>query len=324
LNEIVELGRLNPFPWKVGLAPLAGFNDPAYRLLCRELGAQWVIQGLVSSEGLTRKSAKTESLLRFDIREKPVFAQLFGADPARMAEAALRVEALGFDGLDLNFGCPDPSVVRGGAGAALMGDRARAEAVVRSVRHAVKWALTMKIRLGWRDQHTFMEVGRMAEDCGADAIILHPRTGSQGFRGKADWGCLAQLKKALRIPVVGSGDVRSGAEFQRMIAETGCDGVLIGRAALRQPWVFRDCLAVTEGKEYLPPQLEDVILRYLQIQRETESPQHALRGARLHLLHFLHGFPQAGRLRAKVATCRTWSELQALAYRQFKRSEGFQ
>ncbi|MCX5976300.1 MAG: tRNA-dihydrouridine synthase family protein [Coprothermobacterota bacterium] len=313
--------RLSPFPWQVGLAPLAGYNEPAFRMLCRQYGAQWTMQGLVSAEGLSRGGSKSERLLRFFPQERPIFAQLFGASPFAMAAAAQQVEAMGFDGLDLNFGCPEKKILRVGAGAALMADLNKAEAVVGAVRRSVKLMLTMKIRLGWENQRTFLQFGRMAEDLGLDAVILHPRTVAQGFSGQADWDAVGQLKHAMDIPVVASGDVRDGESYRQLITRTGCDSVLIGRSALRRPWVFEESLACGRGEAFQPPALPEVVLRYLALLEETESEEDRFPAARLHLLQFLHDLPHAAALRAKVGACHRWSALKDLMETQFSRLE---
>jgi len=315
---------LAPFPWKVGLAPLAGHNEPAFRMLCRHYGAQWTVQGLVSAEGLSRGGSKSERLLRFMPQERPTFAQLFGASPQAMAMAAQLVEAMGFDGLDLNFGCPEKKVLRVGAGAALMASLDKAGDVVGAVRRSVKLALTMKIRLGWENQRTFVDFGRMAEDRGLDAIILHPRTVAQGFSGQADWDAVSDLKKAVSIPVVASGDVRDGKSYRQLITRTGCDGVLIGRSALRRPWVFEESLSYARGEAFHPPAIGDVILRYLSLLEETEVEADCLPLARPHLLSFLHDLPQAAALRAKVGACQQWCILKDLMETQFSRLEAEQ
>ncbi|MEI6308427.1 MAG: tRNA-dihydrouridine synthase family protein [bacterium] len=318
------MSKLAPFPWQVGLAPLAGHNEPAFRMLCRHYGAQWTVQGLVSAEGLSRRGSKSERLLRFLPQERPIFAQLFGASPDAMAVAAQQVEAMGFDGLDLNFGCPEKKVLRVGAGAALMADLEKAGDVVGAVRRSVKLALTMKIRLGWENQRTYLEFGRMAEDRGLDAIILHPRTVAQGFSGQADWDAVGELKKTVSIPVVASGDVRDGESYRQLITRTGCDGVLIGRSALRRPWVFDESRASLRGEVFYPPAIGDVVLRYLALLEETEAEADCLPLARLHLLSFLHDLPRAAALRAEAGACHQWRTLKDLMEKQFSRLEAEQ
>jgi tRNA-dihydrouridine synthase B len=290
-------------------------------MLCRSYGAQWTVQGLVSAEGLSRGGSKSERLLRFFPEERPNFAQLFGASPSSMAAAAQRVEEMGFDGLDLNLGCPERKVLRVGAGAALMADLHKAEAVVGAVRRSVKLMLTMKIRLGWENQRTFLQFGKMAEDLGLDAVILHPRTVAQGFSGQAEWDAVGQLKQAVGIPVVASGDVRDGESYRQLITSTGCDAVLIGRSALRHPWVFEESLAIARGEAYRRPEVGEVILRYLALLEETEMVENRLPLARLHLMQFLYSLPQAAALRAQVGACHQWSILKDIMEKQFSRLE---
>jgi nifR3 family TIM-barrel protein len=223
------------------LAPLAGITNLPFRLLAREAGCGMVTTEMVSADGLVHGAAPTFDLLRSRPQEKPLAVQIFGAEPAVMADAAAIVEASGADVLDLNFGCSVRKIIRAGAGVALMRAPQRAEAILRAVRWAVKIPLTIKIRTGWdptgRDA---LAIAERAEACGVDALTLHPRTAAQKFGGQADWTLIAALKQRLHIPVIGNGDIRRADDALRMMAETGCDAVMIGRRAIGDPDIFRE------------------------------------------------------------------------------------
>ncbi|MGB9553062.1 MAG: tRNA dihydrouridine synthase, partial [bacterium] len=237
------------------LAPMSEWNDLAFVSLAREYGADLIFLGLVSAEGLARKNLKTRSLLRYTERARPIFAQIFGSDPQSMGEAAKIVEDMGFDGLDINAGCPVSKVTRTGSGAALMENLKNAQDVVKSVRKAVKIPVTIKMRLGPTGAE-HLKLAAIAEEEGLDAVILHPRTPRQGYSGKADWTKVAELKAVLSIPVFASGDVRDGVSFLEVLQSTGCDGVLIGRGALGNPWIFRECRYALARREFAGVKLE--------------------------------------------------------------------
>jgi nifR3 family TIM-barrel protein len=229
------------------LAPLAGITNLPFRLLARQAGCGLVTTEMVSADGLVHGSVNSINLLHSLPQEKPLAVQIFGSEPAVMADAAALVEASGAEVLDLNFGCAVRKIIRAGAGVALMREPRRAEEILRAVRRAVKMPLTIKIRSGWeRGGREALAIGDMAEACGVDALTLHPRTAAQKFSGWADWTIIAALKQRLRIPVVGNGDIRSAADAVRMMAETGCDAVMIGRRAIGDPHIFAEvacCLA---------------------------------------------------------------------------------
>jgi len=221
------------------LAPLAGITNLPMRLLCKAGGAGLVCSEMISANGLVHGSSKTAAMLRSTPAERPLSIQIFGADPAVMAEAARMVAAAGADILDINFGCSVRKVVKTGAGAALMRDARRAEAVLEAVRRAVSIPLTIKIRSGWTasgDQA--LEIAAVAENCGVDAVTVHPRTAGQGFSGRADWSLIGRIRQRLRVPVIGNGDIVAPEDAVRMQQETGCAAVMIGRAAIGNPWIF--------------------------------------------------------------------------------------
>lgn len=251
------------------LAPLAGITNLPFRLLAREAGCALVYSEMVSADGLVHGSANSAALLRSLPAERPLAVQLFGADPARMAAAAAMVAAAGADVLDINFGCAVKKVVKTGAGAALMRDPAQAEAVLTAVRKAVRLPLTIKLRSGWeRSAGQALAIGKLAEGCGVDAVTIHPRTAAQRFSGRADWGVIAALKRALAIPVIGNGDVLCAEDAARMLSETGCDAVMVGRRAIGYPRIFTEIAGRLRG-EPVPPEAagerRSVMRRYLEL-----------------------------------------------------------
>jgi nifR3 family TIM-barrel protein len=260
------------------LAPLAGHTDRAFRGLVRELGGVGlVITEMVSSEGLTRGSEFSRELAQVSREERPVGIQIFGSDPRRMADAAAMVEDMGADLVDVNMGCPVPKVTRTGSGAALMRDSCLAAAVVESMVKRTRLPVTVKIRSGWdHGSINAPDVARALEDAGASAVTVHPRCRSEHHRGRAAWSVIRDVKEAVSIPVIGNGDVHSIESAQAMLEETRADGIMIGRGALGNPWVFRQIASGFAGEPSSAPTLEDyraLFLRFIELLREYR-PEH--------------------------------------------------
>lgn len=300
------------------LAPLAGITDLPFRLLAREQGCALVYSEMISANGLVYNSGKTRRMLLSDPAEKPLAIQIFGADPTIMARAAQEVAASGAGIIDINFGCSVKKILKSGAGSALMKSPPQAEAIIRAVREAVAIPLTIKIRSGWdasgKDAFTLLDI---AQRCGVDAIALHPRTARQGFTGKADWRLIAELKKQSSIPVIGNGDIKSAADARAMMDETGCDAVMIGRAAVGNPWIFSEILAGLAGQAAPPVSIADrfaVMGRYLSAAVSHYGEPTACRMMRSHLGWFVKGLPGSSRFRESIKQLSTQEEGKRLLH----------
>jgi tRNA-dihydrouridine synthase B len=290
------------------LAPMAGITDLSFRRIAKSFGVDLVVSEMVSSEGLVRNRASTKMLLQSHAEERPLAIQLFGSDPTVVAEAARIVEDEGADIIDLNMGCPVPKVARQGAGAVLLQHVATVASLVASVRQAVSIPVTVKTRSGWsKSTINVLEVARVVEDAGADAITIHPRTARQGFSGSADWPLIAQVKQAVSIPVIGNGDVTRPEDVGKMRKLTQCDGVMIGRGAMGNPWIFRQAGQLAKGQPLSSPTPQerlDVVRRHLALYEESLHGRQSLSGVRSRLMWYTKGLRGSARLRASLSDCK--------------------
>ncbi len=301
--NIVKIGTVT-LDNNVILAPLAGITNLPFRLLAKEAGCGLVCSEMVSSHGLVYRSRKTARMLQSTAAEKPLSAQIFGSDADIMAEAAAIVEDMGADIVDINFGCSVRKVVRTGAGAALMKTTHKAHAVLKAVRNAIRIPLTIKIRSGWEPSgKQAINIARIAEDCGVDAIAVHPRTAGQLFGGRADWSIIAAVKESVTIPVIGNGDIFSAQDALDMLAETGCDAIMIGRKAIGNPGIFRQVLARISGDRSEAEDLDrrfDTIVQYLKASVEYQGEEPACRMMRSRLGWFTKGMQNSSKFRDSI------------------------
>ena len=286
------------------LAPLAGITNLPFRIMAKEAGCGLVCSEMISSHGLVYRSGKTEKMLDSTPEEKPLSVQLFGAKPDILAEAAAIVESSGADIVDINFGCSVRKVLRTGSGAALMRTPDLAEDLLKAVRRTIRLPLTIKIRSGWDPSGAqALNISEIAESCGVDAITVHPRTAGQLFSGRADWSIIAAVKKKVSIPVIGNGDIRSGNDAVRMLAETGCDAVMIGRKAIGNPDIFSRVLAQINGDEEIAEDISrrfDLMIRYLQASVEYIGEEQACRMMRSRLGWFTKGLHKSSHFREAI------------------------
>ena len=299
------------------LAPMAGITDHAYRLMLRRIGGVGLVtMEFISSEAITRGRARQMRKLIFSDEERPLSIQIYGSDPERMAAAAEIVEELHPDVCDINMGCPANKVLKGCAGAALMGDLPLARRIVREVRSRLSIPLTVKFRLGLDDsRRNFLDLGRICQDEGAAAVALHSRTARQMYTGRADRKPIAELKRHLQIPVIGNGDVETPEDVAGMLAETGCDGVMVGRATMKNPWIFRQAAELLAGKVPRQASLDerrDLILgHFREIERTAHEPREALHKLRTMTGWYTHGLPNGRALRVRISELSTPEDFRA-------------
>ncbi len=304
------------------LGPMAGVSDLPFRLLCREMGASLVCTEMVSAKAVTFKNKNTKELLITVPQEHPCALQLFGSDPEIIAEAAVMLEDMPYEIFDLNMGCPVPKVAGNGEGSALMKDPKKVEAIVSTLTKAVKKPVTVKIRKGFNDALVNApEIARIAEAAGAAAVTVHGRTREQYYSGEADWEIIRQVKEAVKIPVIGNGDITSPELAKKMLEETGCDGIMVGRGARGNPWIFRRIRTyLEEGTDPGKPsrsEVHEMILRHARMEVEHKGEYTAIREMRKHVAWYTTGYPHSARLRAMVNEAETLEQLEALLTKVF-------
>ena len=298
------------------LAPLAGITNLPMRLLAKRAGCGLVCSEMISSNGLVYGSKKTVQLLDSAAEEKPLSVQIFGSNPQMMADAARLVQDSGADIVDINMGCSVRKILKSNSGSALMKDPPLVKRVLDAVRRAVTIPLTIKIRSGWEPSgRQAVEISQLAEACGVDAVAVHPRTATQGFRGKADWTIIAAVKKAVSIPVIGNGDVTAPGDALQMLSETGCDGVMVGRAAIGNPMIFSQILAAAQGRPVLDLDAHQrfvMMIDYLADSVRYLGESTACLMMRSRLCWFVKGLHRAGQFRNSIRFIESQQEAESL------------
>lgn len=299
------------------LGPMAGVTDLPFRLLCKEQGAGLLCMEMVSAKGIMYNNKNTKFLLTIDERERPVSLQLFGSDADIISEQAKRIEELPFDILDINMGCPVPKIVNNGDGSALMKNPLLAGEIIEKTARAIQKPVTVKIRKGFDEEHiNAVEMAHIAQESGAVAIAVHGRTREQYYSGKADWEIIRKVKEAVKIPVIGNGDVWTPQDAIDMRKQTGCDGVMIGRGAQGNPWIFKQILHYEQTGELLekpsPQEVTEMILRHAKMQMEFKGEYTGMREIRKHAAWYTAGYKNSAKLRGKINETETYEELKEL------------
>lgn len=299
------------------LGPMAGVTDLPFRLLCKEKGADLVYTEMVSAKGIQYNNKNTESLLQIHEQERPVALQLFGADPVILSETAKRIEHRNFDILDINMGCPVPKVVNNGEGSSLMKNPKLVGEIVRMVSSAITKPLTVKIRKGFHEtDNNAVEVAKIAEENGAAAVAVHARTREQYYSGKADWEVIRDVKEAITIPVIGSGDIFTPEDAKEMLEQTGCDGIMMARGTRGNPWIFEQIKAyLSQGILLTRPSFDEVkemILRHAGLSVDYKGEFIGIREMRKHVAWYTTGYPGSARLRNRVNEIENMEDLKRL------------
>ena len=301
------------------LAPMAGVTDLPFRLLCKEQGAGLLCMEMISAKAIQYNNRNTKALLEIHPEEEPVSLQLFGSDPEVISEIAKRIEELPFAILDINMGCPVPKIVRNGEGSALMNQPKLVHEIVSKTVKAIQKPVTVKIRKGFNDESiNAVEIAKIIEDAGAAAVAVHGRTREQYYSGKADWDIIRQVKEAVSIPVIGNGDVVSGESALAMMHETGCDGVMIGRGAQGNPWIFSE-LVEYEKTGVMPArpsneELKEMMLRHARLQIEFKGEYLGIREMRKHVAWYTKGMKGSAKLRDAINLVESYEELEELLF----------
>ena len=305
------------------LAPMAGVTDLPFRLLCKEQGAGLLCMEMISAKALQYKNKNTKALLAIHPKEYPVSLQLFGSDPKIISEQAKRIEELPFQILDINMGCPVPKVVKNGEGSALMKNPKLVYEIVYQTAREIQKPVTVKIRKGFDDTCiNAVEIAKIIEEAGGAAVAVHGRTREQYYSGKADWEIIRQVKEAVSIPVIGNGDVTSGEKALEMRERTGCDGVMIGRGAQGNPWIFHELLEYDRtGK--MPPrpskeQIKETMLRHARLQLEFKGEYLGIREMRKHVAWYTKGMEGSAKLRDDINKVESYAELESLLNERIK------
>lgn len=301
----------------VFLAPMAGITDKVFRILCKEAGCGLVYSEMVSAKGIFHNNKNTEKLLETDPKERPVAVQLFGSDPYILGDMAKKIEPCDIDIIDINMGCPAPKIVKNNEGSALMKNPLLIGDIVNSVSKATTKPVTIKIRKGFDDTLiNAVEIAKIAERNGASAITVHGRTREQYYSGKADWDIIRRIKEAVNIPVIGNGDITDAISAKQMLDFTGCDAIMIGRAAQSNPWIFREVITYLETGVLLPPvslaEKMDTAKRHLEMLIDFKGEYIAIREMRRHLGTYIKGCKHCAQMRVRINATQTKEEMLSI------------